>query len=68
MQFHMYADDCQLYTTFETSDIETALNMELLIDDIRGWYSDDMQKLNDYKTEMMVISSKISPICISEPN
>ena len=45
MQFHMYADDCQLYTTFEASDInQTALNMEILIDDIRGWYSENMLK------------------------
>ena len=57
MQSHMYADDCQLYTTFEASDInQTALNMVILIDDIRGWYSDNMLKLNDSKTEMMVIS------------
>ena len=62
MQFHMYADDCQLYTTFEASDInQTALNMEILIDDIRGWYSENMLKLNDSKTEMMVISSKFRP-------
>ena len=62
MWFHMYADDCQLYTTFETSDInQTALNMEILIDDIRGWYLDNMLKLNDSKTEMMVISSKFRP-------
>ena len=61
-QFHMYADDCQLYTTFEASDInQTALNMEILIDDIRGWYSENMLKLNDSKTEMMVISSKFRP-------
>ena len=55
----MYADDYQLYTTFEASDInQTALNIEILIDDIRGWYSDDMLKLNNSKTETMVISSK----------
>ena len=62
MQFHIYVDDCQLYTTFETSDInQTALNMEILIDDIRGWYSNNMLKLNDSKTAMMVISSKFRP-------
>ena len=62
MQFHMYADDCQLYTTFEASDInQTALNMEILIDDIRGWYSENMLKRNDSKTEMMVIRSKFRP-------
>ena len=42
MQFYVYADDCQLYTTFDASDInQIALNMEILIDDIRGWYSDN---------------------------
>ena len=62
MQFHMYADDCQLYTTFEASDIDqTASNKENLIDDIHGWYSDNILKLNDSKTEMMVISSKFHP-------
>ena len=30
-------------------------------DDIRGWCSDNMLKLNDSKTEMMVISSKFRP-------
>ena len=62
MQFHIYADNCHLYTTFEASDInKTALNMEILIDDIRGWYSDNMLELNDSGTEMMVISSKFCP-------
>ena len=68
-QFHMYAGDCQLYTTFESSDNnQTALNMEILVDDIRGWYSDNMLKLNDSKTEMIVNRPKISPICISGPH
>ena len=35
--------------------------MEILIDDIRWWYSDNMLKPNDSKTEMMVISSKFRP-------
>ena len=62
MQLHMYADDCQLYTTFKASDInQTALNMKILIDDIRSWHSDNMLKLNDSKTEMMVISSIFRP-------
>ena len=44
------------------SDInQIVLNMAILIDDIRGWYSDNMLKLNDSKTEMMVISSKFRP-------
>ena len=35
--------------------------MEILIDDIRGWYSDNMLKLKDSKTEIMVISAKFLP-------
>ena len=35
--------------------------MEILIDGIRGWYSDNMLKLNDSETEVMVISSKFRP-------
>ena len=49
-------------TSFEASEInQTTLNMEILIDDIRGWCSDNMLKLNDSETEMMVISSKFRP-------
>ena len=62
LQFYVYADDCQLYTTFEASDInQAALNMEILIDDIRGWYPDNLLKLNYSKNEMMVISSNFRP-------
>ena len=59
MQLHVHADDCQLYTSFEAPDFnQTTLNMEILIDDIRGWYSANILKFNDSKTEMMLISSK----------
>ena len=58
----LYCVKWYCYTTFEASDNnQTALNMEILIDDIRGWYSENMLKLNDSKTEMMVISSKFRP-------
>ena len=61
-RFHMYADDWQLYTTFEGSDInQIALNMEILIDDICAWYSDNMPKLNDSKSEIILITSKFRP-------
>ena len=45
MQFHTYADHCQLYTTFQMSDInQTALDMEILIDDIGVCYSEKYAK------------------------
>ena len=35
--------------------------MEISIDDIRAWYSDNILKLDVYKTEMMVFSSQFHP-------
>ena len=60
LQYHMYADDCQLYTTFScTNCADCVANMEALICDIRGWYAKNMLKLNDDKTEMLIIGSNI---------
>ena len=36
--------------------------MEALICDIRGWYAKNMLKLNDDKTEMLIIGSKYRQI------
>ena len=59
VQFHMYADDCQLYITCDSPDLNYSISkMESLISDIRVWYSRNMLKLNDSKTEMLVIRSK----------
>ena len=40
LQYHMYADDCQLYTTFSsTNGTDCVAIMKALICDIRGWYA-----------------------------
>ena len=58
-QFHMHADDCQLYITCDSPDLNYSISkMESLISDIRVWFSRNMLKLNDSKTEMLVIRSK----------
>ena len=55
----MYADDCQLYITCDSPDLNDSISkMESLISDIRVWYSRNMLKLNDSKTQMLVIRSK----------
>ena len=55
-QYHMYTDDCQLYITCDSPDLNDSISkMESLISDIRVWYSRNMLKLNDSKTEMLVI-------------
>ena len=47
MQFHMYADDYQLHTTFEESDINQTLNMVELIElsYYRRYLTDESSKL-----------------------
>ena len=59
LKFHMYADDSQLYTTFSMPTVNSSVSsMQLAINDIRQWYAANMLKLNDEKTEMLVIGSK----------
>ena len=61
--FHLYADDSQKYAIFDIHNYATTVsNMEHLVADIRTWYSANMLKCNDPKTDMMVLSSKHSPI------
>ena len=62
LKFHMYADDCQLYTSFSMSTNEAVSSMQMAIDDIRAWYAANMLKLNDDKTEMLIIGSKYRTI------
>ena len=63
LQYHMYADDFQLYTTFSsTNGTDCVANMEAIICDIRDWYAKNMLNLNDDKTEMLIIGSKYRQI------
>ena len=53
---HMYADDTQLYVSFSPEDFPAAqAKMERCIAQIRQWLSQNCLKLNDGKTELMVI-------------
>ena len=62
LQVHMYADDTQLYLSFDLNDAcdETAsrARIELCIKDIKLWMTVNKLKLNDDKTEFLVITSK----------
>ena len=63
LQYHMYANDCKLYTTFSsTNGTDCVANMEALICDIRQCYAKNMLKLNDDKTEMRIIGLKYRQI------
>jgi hypothetical protein len=52
----MYADDTQMYIPFDEGTSEEALRrLELCIAEIRRWLSKNFLKLNDEKTEFLVI-------------
>ena len=61
MGFHFYADDTQLYLSFNTLNEEDRVcivaQVESCVRDIDHWMASNRLKLND-KTELLVISSK----------
>ena len=62
MGFHFYADDTQLYLSFNTLNEEdrvcTVAQVESCVRDIDHWMASNRLKLNNDKTELLVISSK----------
>ena len=62
VEMHMYADDTQLYLKFKPQEYNWAiLKMEECLAEIRAWMSENLLKLNDSKTEFMVIG-KTNPL------
>ena len=59
---HMYADDTQLYLAFKPDDamnqITAVTAMQNAIDDIKKWMLADKLKLNDGKSEFMIIGTR----------
>ena len=61
LSYHFYADDTQLYLSFETSspeDLSTCTSaLEDCVKDINLWMLNNKLKLNIGKTEIIVFSS-----------
>ncbi|KXJ10383.1 putative RNA-directed DNA polymerase from transposon BS [Exaiptasia diaphana] len=59
---HCYADDTQLYLVFQpnssTAQDSAIISMEACIKDIRKWMTMDSLKINDDKTEVILIGTK----------
>jgi hypothetical protein len=62
IDFHLFADDTQLYLTFKPTDgkslEEAKAILESCISEIRAWMACNFLKLNDNKTEFMLIGSQ----------
>ena len=59
LSIHMYADDTQVYLSFSIDDKDVALEkLEDCLKEIRAWMFNNHLKLNDTKTEFLVIGNK----------
>ena len=57
--YHMYADDSQIYMSIEPSRIdELVSNVEICINSIREWMLINKLKLNDDKTEVLLLNPR----------
>ena len=53
LKIHMYADDTQLYLSFEVNEENVAVEkLEGCVRDIRNWMFENHLKLNDTKIEV----------------
>ena len=59
VNLHLYADDTQLYVGCHLPNQEmTKQRMETCVSEVREWMANNMLKLNDSKTEYMIIGSR----------
>ena len=59
MDYHLYADDSQLYLNFKLKDIDNAIShMGSCVSSVQSWMSNHHLKMNDDKTEFLIIFSK----------
>jgi hypothetical protein len=67
INYHIYADDTQLYLSFDPKNgtQEAVQLIEDCISDVRCWMRANFLKLNDEKTELLVLSSKYLNFTVS---
>ena len=60
IQFHLYADDTQVYVTFKpgVTEAEALSKLEACLSDVRKWKAVNFLKLNDEKTDFLILGTK----------
>ena len=64
MEFHLYADDYQIYVSFDSSSccLSAVVScIQACLSDISSWMSLNRLKLNGDKTELLIIGSQFRP-------
>ncbi len=61
VKYHLYADETQLYATFDVKDEATLTSslqaLEYCIVEIRSWMAKNMLKLNDDKSDILYVTT-----------
>ena len=58
IDYHIYADDTQIYCSFNAESLDEVLeSLNNCISDIRSWMITNRLKINDSKTEFLLITS-----------
>ena len=71
LPYHLYADDTQINTSVKPiqADVDEAIQkMENCIDEIRAWMNANYLKLNDSKTEFIIIASNYQKAKVNIPS
>ena len=65
VQYHMYADDTQVYISFKLKTPHEAVDtINECISDLRTWMINHKLKINDSKTEFLIIRSQFSKVML----
>lgn len=72
LNYHCYADDTQIYLSFQSQDATSTQNavqrIEHCLNDIYKWMNQNMLKLNSAKTELILFTSKRNSVPIDSFN
>ena len=69
INYHMYADDTQLYLSIEPSNVSALVyDLEKCIRDVKNWMLINKLKLNDDKTESILCNPKSYKVVVDKIN